>query len=579
MHFSLALAQFSAAAALQVVYPAPQHETTTEQIFLIGTAPVQGTVTVNGQPIRRSPRGHFAQSFPLTPGKNTFTLEFTAPQATAQTQTIVVTRVSSQPEPPNQLAFVADSLYPNFLVSRLPGEPICFEAIAPVGATVTASLAGKMTPLQPEEGVLSADKFGILAGRIEAARSSGRYRGCTTIVGSGKPSYELRWQDKTLTQSATGTIERLDPERLPIVEVTAPFGVTRTGSTTDFARLTPLPKGTQAQVTGQDGDWWRLNYGAGNQVWMKRSETQVLRQSSVPLRSSIRGVTSQTDASWTEVRFPLEHPMPFTITQRDRTLSLTLHNTVSQSDIIKLVQNPAIDRITWQQLNPDTLNYTLHFKTQHQWGYKTRYEGNKLILSVKNPPTPRTLAQPLAGRTILLDAGHGGPDDAGARGPGGIPEKDVTLVVTKQLRDRLVAKGAKVIMTREADVDLGPNERAAMVNQSEPDLALSLHYNALPDNGNAEKTKGISVFWFHDQAQPFAQFMHDHLTQSLKRSSDGVFWNNLAVTRPHVAPSVLLELGYMIHPEEYEWIINPQEQARLTESLAIGIETWFKTVR
>jgi len=32
-----------------------------------------------------------------------------------------------------------------------------------------------------------------------------------------------------------------------------------------------------------------------------------------------------------------------------------------------------------------------------------------------------------------------------------------------------------------------------------------------------------------------------------------VFWNNLALTRPSVAPAVLLELGFMINPVEFEW--------------------------
>jgi len=59
---------------LGVVYPDDGHETTASRIFLIGTAAPGGEVTVNGQPIERSPAGHFAPSFPLTLGENVFTL-------------------------------------------------------------------------------------------------------------------------------------------------------------------------------------------------------------------------------------------------------------------------------------------------------------------------------------------------------------------------------------------------------------------------------------------------------------------------------------------------------------------------
>jgi N-acetylmuramoyl-L-alanine amidase len=69
-------------------------------------------------------------------------------------------------------------------------------------------------------------------------------------------------------------------------------------------------------------------------------------------------------------------------------------------------------------------------------------------------------------------------------------------------------------------------------------------------------------------------FIHNYLVKDLNRSSYGVFWNNLALARPTVAPSVLLELGFMIHPEEFDWIINPLEQKKLAKSLAEAIAQW-----
>jgi len=132
-------------------------------------------------------------------------------------------------------------------------------------------------------------------------------------------------------------------------------------------------------------------------------------------------------------------------------------------------------------------------------------------------------------------------------------------------------------MTREGDDDIGPNERAQLIAKVEPTIALSIHYNALPDAGDAEKTQGVSAFWYHPQSQSLAQFLHDYVTQKLDRKSDSVFWNNLALTRPTVAPSVLIELGYMINPEEYTWITNPVQQNRLADTLADGIEAWLRS--
>ena len=39
---------------------------------------------------------------------------------------------------------------------------------------------------------------------------------------------------------------------------------------------------------------------------------------------------------------------------------------------------------------------------------------------------------------------------------------------------------------------------------------------------------------------------------------------------------MLLELGFMINPEEFEWVTDPQEQARLAETLAEGVELWVE---
>jgi len=51
------------------------------------------------------------------------------------------------------------------------------------------------------------------------------------------------------------------------------------------------------------------------------------------------------------------------------------------------------------------------------------------------------------------------------------------------------------------------------------------------------------------------------------------------MTRPAVAPSVLMELGFMINPEEFEWIVNQTEQKKLAEAIAQGITEWFASVQ
>ena len=81
-------------------------------------------------------------------------------------------------------------------------------------------------------------------------------------------------------------------------------------------------------------------------------------------------------------------------------------------------------------------------------------------------------------RVIVIDAGHGGSEE-GAKGPGGALEKNVTLSVARRLKAALEARlGVRVILTRDGDVTMGLDERAALANNNKADLFVSLHANA-----------------------------------------------------------------------------------------------------
>ena len=71
----------------------------------------------------------------------------------------------------------------------------------------------------------------------------------------------------------------------------------------------------------------------------------------------------------------------------------------------------------------------------------------------KPQAAPAGNVEGVAGHALVLDAGHGG-SDTGAVGPDGVTEASVTLAVARDLRDILTNSGARVVMTRDADVDV-----------------------------------------------------------------------------------------------------------------------------
>jgi N-acetylmuramoyl-L-alanine amidase len=554
---------------LKLVYPPVDHRTTSDRIFLIGTSQPDQPLTINGQSVHRSPAGHFAPSFPLRLGANAFQLR----QGDRQlTRTVV--REALNPPAITGFGFAPSSLKPAKDIARQMGESVCFEAIAPAGSQVRVQLGSRQLTLTPTSRIELPANSAVLVSPAAALQQQAiqTVQGCTTLteVGQWQPQFRLSQGVRSLEQSGPGRVESLDPLPYRVATVTVPEAVIRSGPSGDFSRLTPLPQGTEARITGWDGDWLRLDFGG----WVKASEVQQSRRPTPP-SSLIRGVTSRLTPDWLEILFPLQQPVPFQISEGDRQLTLTLYNTTAQTDTIALRDTPLLEQLDWQQVRPGEVAYHLNFKGPQNWGYRLRYEGNTLVLSLRLPPRLQpTRQQPLQGLTVFLDPGHGSANDLGAVGPDGTPEKDLTLTVTRLLERNLEALGARVLMSRQGDEDLWPQDRAAQISRLQPNLALSLHYNALPDNGDAEATQGVAAFWYNRNAYSLARSLHNTLVQDLKRPSYGVFWNNLSLARPTEAPSVLLELGFLINPEEAEWITNPQAQQQLAATLAQGIKRW-----
>ncbi len=579
----LMIAPLAAEGSLYISYPPADYQTATDRIFVIGSAPSEGYVSINNKPVPRSKKGHFASVFNLKVGKNTFEIDYKN-----QHKAIVVTRAASAKEAAPKNNFVPNSLEPQGDMARMPGELVCFGASAPTKARVNVNISGQDIKLQEQSNVVDLpDNKAALIDRNQpqAMYGAGQYLGCAIASAAadlGNPTYKLEVNTPTPTtvsQAAPGKVQILSPVNLDIAEVKVDSGITRTGAGSDFSRLTPLPKGTKAAITarqmgnnnGKQANWVRLDYGA----WMLADQVQVTTGIGVPPKTIVKSVTSQERPGSTDVIFPLQVAVPLSLDRGQNTFTLTLYNTTAQTDIIKFNDNPVVSGLTWKQTAPGVVQYVFNLKSKQQWGYKVKYQGSSLVLSLRHPPKldRSNIDKPLAGMKILLDPGHGGKD-SGALGPNGYAEKDANLYASKLLANELSMRGASVYLSREVDKFIELDDRKTIIDNLEPTLALSVHHNSLPDGGNPD-TKGFSTFWYHPQAQSLAMYLHNYVVKSTGRPSYGVFWDNLALARPTSAPSVLLEWGFMSNPSEFEQIANPLEQQKMAKSIAEGITQWL----
>jgi N-acetylmuramoyl-L-alanine amidase len=90
-------------------------------------------------------------------------------------------------------------------------------------------------------------------------------------------------------------------------------------------------------------------------------------------------------------------------------------------------------------------------------------------------------------RVIVLDPAHGG-GDAGVTAAG-VAEKDLTLALAKLVRAELARRlDAQVVLLRDDDRALAPEQRAEAANRARADLVLSLHFDAVPGTPRAGAT-------------------------------------------------------------------------------------------
>lgn len=110
---------------------------------------------------------------------------------------------------------------------------------------------------------------------------------------------------------------------------------------------------------------------------------------------------------------------------------------------------------------------------------------------------------------IVIDPGHGG-EDFGAIG-NGIYEKDYNLRISKYMYDRFKELGIPVTLTRDADINLTPSERANKVLSAygnSPDvIVISNHLNA----GGGD---GAEVIYALRNDDTLAQIILDKLGQT-----------------------------------------------------------------
>ncbi len=574
-------------------------------------------LTVNGYPARVWPNGAW---FAWIPYPQDSLMEF---HLVARTEsetaelTYVAQRASRYVPPTDALWIDTTSIEPRRKVWWPAGEELPIAVRAAPGSTVRIILPdGSVVPMfvdsAPAEIPWGIRAFGRDPAKLRRPMDGTRYVGVLEARAIGQPAglvvdpivrqFEvipcpqaqgMRCQEAPETEPAVIEVVRgSDTTRAawpiqvmlldgpaPVVELDDdPTGEGNTDGIT-IGRAAPgatfhwfLPRGTRAAVTGRINGTLRLQLSRNATAWVPVDEARALPAGMPMPRARVGFLTLTPSDDRVTVRIPVDRKVPFRIDEGGTTIRLRLYGAYGTPNWIRYGgTDDLVDWVDWSQDRTDEVVLSFEL-SEPVWGYRTRWEGNDLLLEIRRPP-PIDPDRPLRDRYIMIDPGH---PPAGAKGPTGLREAEANLAVSMRIRTLLERAGARVVMSRVTDSAVGLWPRIRQADSLDVELLVSVHNNALPDGVNPFLAHGSSVYYFHPQSVHLAREIQRAFVRQLRLRNLGVSRGNLALTRPTWMPAVLTEGLFIMMPEQEAALRTEEGQQLYALAVVEGIEAFLE---
>ncbi|MFL5577991.1 MAG: N-acetylmuramoyl-L-alanine amidase, partial [Gemmatimonadaceae bacterium] len=331
--------------------------------------------------------------------------------------------------------------------------------------------------------------------------------------------------------------------------------------------------GTVAEVTGRVGGAARVRLDQSLEVWVDSADAVPLPAGFVPARRVVGGARVVPAAEWVDFVVPTGERAPYLVTQEGASLVLTLYGTTFSPDIVPILANDTLVRqIVWEQEATDRARVELRL-ARPAYGYQVLWDAARgaMVLRVRRPPVVNR-ARPLAGLTIVVDAGH---PPGGAAGPTGLVEPVAVLPVAERVKALLEARGAKVVMTRTTAAPVALGARPVIARRANANAFVSIHLNAFPDGVDPFRNAGTSTLFYNQHSEPLARLVQRALAARLGLRDLGVHYQNLAVARPTWYPAVLCEGAFLMFPEQENAMRDPGYRQRYADGIVEGLEKYF----
>lgn len=536
---------------LKITRPADDLTTSASSYFITGNSDPNQSLTMNGETVAvRGAGGSFGVLVPVDEGVNTFVFRQGGASATVN-----ITKGA------DVVATISDvrSPAPDYDCAAYSGDEITLSCIAPSGATVTAKVGGRTVSLKQAAATARAGVPATFSARLTAPSANGTEE-------LGPVTYTMQYNGKTASATSEGSVFINGDGRLVVQVKNAAASLYLDENMSAFIE-SPRRGGTDL-VAEIKGNLYRLSTGG----WIPRSSVRPLT-GSVSLKNKVSDVTIDvSEKGETYTLHGTANPM-FRAYMDGEKLFVRLYNTTGVESIKPYADSGLFSSVKVTEEDGSTVLQFMLSGQRRLWGYDISYEDGNILIYAKYAPRLSGGGQPLAGVTIAVDAGHGGTDPGaiGIPGTDGAMEKDITLASAIAVQKRLESLGAHVVMCRTDDSDVSMNDRMDLTRAYEADFFISLHCNSLNYSQDMNKIGGTEVYYYESIAKELAATLSANLSEYTSRTNRGPKQSNFRVTLNTFAPSVLVEMGFVTNPAEYDSMASRQGIYRTANAIGDGV--------
>lgn len=199
-----------------------------------------------------------------------------------------------------------------------------------------------------------------------------------------------------------------------------------------------------------------------------------------------------------------------------------------------------------------------------------------------------TTSAPVSSKVIVIDAGHGVPDE-GAQSSSGTTEAETNLKIALKLQNLLEQSGSTVILTRSDEngiYDLDKNtlrekkisdirNRVKIGNNSSADIFVSIHLNKIPQS----QYYGWQCFYNskNEKSIDLAKKIQSNLNDAIQKENNRIAMKleKVYIMKHVEIPISIVECGFLSNPEEEKQLLSDEYQDKLAWGIFNGINDYF----